>query len=320
MNAPLPSNNLASNHRRDTLIRKGIKLQHLRLIAAIQETGQISRAAEMLMISQPAASRLVTELVQITGVELYERHPRGIVLNTFGELLAARAHNLLRELGEAGQEIEQLSTGTNGLVRIGSVTGPAIEHILPAIKATRVSYPKIDVSVNVDISDVLAEDLLADRLDFYLGRVPLALDPRQFDIEYIEEEPMDLVVRANHPLTQLPAATLADCVKYDWVLQCSGGLMRQTVERYLLANSAQLPRKFLSTSSLLLTLAAIVESNSVAPVASSVARFLGPDGLGGNIVSLPVARDLAVSAYSLISMANRKPSPATALFLKLLTR
>lgn len=314
------TNNTDDQMGRDLLIRQGIKLSHLRLILAVKATGQISAAARDLAISQPAASRLSAELERIVGVKLYDRHPRGIILSEYGERLAARAGNLLSELNEAGRELVELSTGMSGTVRIGSVTGPAVELVLPAVKQAREAYPKIDVSVNVSTSDVLAADLLADRLDFFIGRIPADQNRREFQAVFLVEEPIRLIVREGHALARKTSPSLADCVTYDWVLQPEGTLLRHTIESYLSANGVDLPRNFLSTSSLFLTLATIVQTDALAPVAQSFAGLIGREGLGGKIETLPVAKDLAISPYALISRVKRTLSPASDVFYDLLLK
>lgn len=296
-------------------MRRGVKLQHLRLIAQLHDTTQISAAAVAMNISQPAASRLASELERMTGVTLYTRHPRGIELTEYGKRLALRAQAIVQGLRDAGREIAELSGGTAGSVTIGAVTGPAIELVLPVLKRMRLTHPRVENSVIVDISDVMAQDLLSSRIDFYIGRIPAEADPRLFDIRVIGEEPIDLIVRNDHPLTQRPHITIADCVPYDWVMQMKGGLLRHSFEDYLVKQGVPLPQKVFSTPSLLLTLATIMETNSIAPVARSVAEFFGSDvGLRGRVTSLPVARDFAVSDYALIRRAGALLSPAAQIF------
>src|SRR5918994_5494380 len=89
----------------DRLLRSGLKLQHMRMILALDEHGQISAAAHMLNISQPAASRMIAEMEDILGVPLCRRLPRGVELTPFGVALARRARAMLLELREVDREI-----------------------------------------------------------------------------------------------------------------------------------------------------------------------------------------------------------------------
>lgn len=301
------------------LLQRGIKLQHLRLIAQLRKTAQISAAAEAMNISQPAASRLAGEIEHISDIKLYNRHPRGIELTEAGLRFATRAQSILEGLLIAGREIAELSNGTAGSVSIGSVTGPAIEFILPVLKQMRESHPLVEISVTVDISEVIAQDLLSNRIDFYIGRFPVHDDPRQFQASVIGEEPIDLVVRQDHPLTKKTDLNLTDCLSYDWVMQSNEGLINKTVDDYLMKQGLHLPNKILSTSSLLLSLATILETSAIVPISRAVADFFGSgNNLNGRIVSLPVARDLSVSSCSLIKMEETVLSPAAQVFYDLL--
>jgi hypothetical protein len=72
----------SDNFGDDAFLRAGLKLNHLRMIVAIEDSGQISAAAETLNISQPAASRMLAEMESILKTPLYERVARGVVLTT----------------------------------------------------------------------------------------------------------------------------------------------------------------------------------------------------------------------------------------------
>jgi DNA-binding transcriptional LysR family regulator len=298
----------------DILLRRGLKLAHLRVLAALGRSGQVSAAAASLSISQPAASRLLAEAQRIAGAELYRRHPRGIELTEAGRHLADLSMRLTGELDAAAREIEEMGEGRSGTVAVGAVTGAAVELVLPALQAIRDSRPGIRASVVVDTSDRMAPMLLSGDLDFYIGRIPSGTDRAAFAAEPIGPEPVALIVREGHPLAGRAGVTLTDCVAFDWVLQPPGGLMRHTVEDYLMARGVPLPGRVLSTSSTLMTLALIASSDAIAPLARAAARFFSsPRGLGGRIAALPVADDLRVSPYSLLRPAARPLSPAARL-------
>jgi DNA-binding transcriptional LysR family regulator len=299
---------------RDRLVRRGLKLSHLRLLAALGNTGRISAAAAQLAISQPAASRLMSEVERIAGAALYRRHARGVELTEAGLHFSKLAQRMLGDLDAASREIEELDAGRRGIVSIGAVTGAALEHVLPVLRQLRVTHPRINANVVVDTSDKLALLLLADQLDFYIGRIPADIERSAFVADPIGPEPVSLIVREGHPLTRHAELSLSRCVEYDWVMQPVGGLMRQTVEAYLMERGIDLPARIISTSSILMTLALISQSNAIAPLARAAAYFFGnADGLGGRIATLPVAEDLAVLPYLLLRPSHRPFSPVSRL-------
>ncbi|MGP9791980.1 LysR substrate-binding domain-containing protein [Roseinatronobacter sp. NSM] len=307
--------------KKDILIRQGLKLTHLRLLAALDDTGQISAAAAQIAISQPAASRLLAEIERIIGMKLYQRHPRGVTMNAVGTLLGERARWMLRTLDDAGRDIAEIGSGQRGSVNIGAVTGPAIELVLPVIREARILYPDHDIMIDVDTSDKLAERLLGGSLDFYLGRVLPGLDGSAVKMHLIGDEPVSLIVRKGHPLVGRSNASLQDCLEYDWVMQPPGGLQRYTVDRYLLEHDYRPPNRVVNTNSLMMMLAIVTRTNAIAPVSRAVADFYaGPDGLSGQIETLGVDHKMAVVPYGLVTLRGYELPAASAAIHQMLLK
>ncbi|MGO7423586.1 LysR family transcriptional regulator, partial [Rhizobium ruizarguesonis] len=292
----------SDNFGDDGLLRAGLKLNHLRMIVAIEDSGQISAAAEVLNISQPAASRMLSEMESITKTSLYERVARGVVLTTFGAALARRALKILLELREASREIGELKSGKGGSVFIGAVTAPAMSLVVPAINKVRKAYPGIEINIQVETSNVLARELLAARHDFIIGRIPDDLNPRLFEVTEIGIERACLIVRSRHPLMKQKSSSLSDVRDYDWVFQPPGTLLRRTIEDVFLSRGVALPENIVNTSSLLLTCAIICKTDAIAPVAVDVAQFLASQGSNASDVRmLPIDFDINVKPYSMIT-------------------
>ncbi|XKM41801.1 LysR family transcriptional regulator [Rhizobium ruizarguesonis] len=304
----------SDNFGDDGLLRAGLKLNHLRMIVAIEDSGQISAAAEVLNISQPAASRMLSEMESITKTSLYERVARGVVLTTFGAALARRARKILLELREASREIGELKSGKGGSVFIGAVTAPAMSLVVPAINKVRKAYPGIEINIQVETSNVLARELLAARHDFIIGRIPDDLNPRLFEVTEIGIERACLIVRNRHPLMKQKVSSLSDVRDYDWVFQPPGTLLRRTIEDVFLSRGVALPENIVNTSSLLLTCAIICETDAIAPVAVDVAQFLASQGSNASDVRmLPIDFHINVKPYSMITARERALPPSARL-------
>ena len=291
------------------LLRKGLKLAHLRLIAALGETGALGVAAGRLGMTQPAASRLLGEIEDLAGRPIHQRVGRGIVLTPEGQALAHRAARALSEVASAEREISALGRGLSGHVRLGSVTGPALDRVLPALRAARLSLPGVTTEVEVAPSDPLADLLLAGRLDFALARLPEARDPALFDLEPLGEEPVSLVVRPGHALARRGRLSPRDLMDYDWVMPGPGTLLRRTVLERLAALGLPPPPGRLATSSFLLTLAMLRETNAIAPLATAVARRFA-SGLEAGLVILPLDLGFVVPAFGLLTLRGARLTPA----------
>ena len=152
-------------------IRARLKTRQLMLLTAICDEGNIHRAAEVLNMSQPAASKLLKDLEDMLGVSLFERQPRGMRPNWYGETMIRHARIALSSLREAGQEIDALKAGLSGHVSLGAITGPALSLIPQAIMIVARENPKLRVELHVESSNVLIEQLAQGKIDIMIGRL-----------------------------------------------------------------------------------------------------------------------------------------------------
>lgn len=296
------------------LIGRGLKLTHLRLMATLADTSQLTATARALSVSQPAASRLLAEAEAIVGHALCERRAKGIALTSAGQALAARARAVLVEIAEAGREIGDVASGRLGTVSLGAVTAAAVDLVVPTLQRLQRQHPGLRANVDVASSDVLIEDLHRGRHDFIIGRVPTSVDPAPFDIEPLRPEAVALIARSNHPLAQRVAVSAQDLEPYDWVMQQPGSLLRATVEEALIARGAAVPNCRLATASLLMTLALVTRSNAIAAVSVEVARLVcGRGGLGRAITTLPIDFYVEIKPFCLIRFRDHRASPSAAL-------
>ncbi|HWL56180.1 MAG TPA: LysR family transcriptional regulator [Paracoccus sp. (in: a-proteobacteria)] len=302
----------------DELVARGIKLRQLALLVAIDRSGQLSLAAGMMNITQPAASRMLADLERIVGVQLTQRHSRGVNLTLAGERLAERARAMLRDLDIAGREVRDIDRGRVGSVHLGSVSGPSLDLVVPIVRGLERSEPHLRVRVDVAPSDRLAAELLSGRLDLYLGRVPEGMDATPFELSPIGPEPLSLIVGPDHPLAADGVRDLRDCLGYDWVMQPSGSMLRGAVERYLIDRGLSLPPTVISTSSLMLTLAFVLRSQAVGVMSTSAALLFAEEARGAPVVRLDLAGDLSVAPYSIVTLRDHQPTPAARIFLKIL--
>ena len=280
--------------RSDNLLRRGLKLSHLRLLAALAETEQLTESAAAIGISQPAASRLVAEIERIIGAPVHARTGRGIGLTAMGRALAMRAQRVRLELDDAARDLAEIVAGGVGHVRVGTVNGAALSRVLPALRG----HPaNVTVEVVVAASDELCDQLLEGKLDFALGRRPAGPQAQMLTYAAMEEEPLALVVRRGHPLLTAPDA--ARVLDSDWVLPGEGSLMTRTVVARLQALGLPAPRQSVSTTSFMLMLALVQQTDAVGVLALASARQFceGPDAA---LAILPLDLGIAVEPYGMI--------------------
>ena len=293
----------------DFLLRKGLKLSHLRILAAFADTGQINLAAEKIGISQPAASRLLAEIEQIVQAPVHSRTGRGVALTPIGRALADRAQRINIELRDAARDLAEIASGGAGHVRIGSVTGPALDRVLPALRISRMAQPLITVEVIVAPSNLLQDHVLSGRVDFAIGRPAPGVDPHLLQSQTIAEEPVALIVRRGHPLMHRRSLTAQDLMEFDWVMPEPDVPITRTVLARLQALGLPPPHQRLSTASFLLTLALLQQTNAIAPLALAVADAFAssPDA---PYAKLPLDLGIEVEPFGLMTRAGMVLPPA----------
>lgn len=299
------------HHRSDTLLRRGLKLSHLRLMAAMAEAEQLTRAAAAICVTQPAASRLVAEIEAIIGAPVHERTGRGITLTALGRALALRAQRIRMELDDAARDLTEMAQGGVGEVRIGAVTGPALDRVLPALESERLLHPNVLVEVVVQPSDALCDQLLAGRLDFVIGRLPQGPGTEPLIFVPLEAEPVALIARRGHPLLQSPGpVTSGQALSYDWVMPGPESRLTRTVLARLDALGLSHPTQRLLTASFLLTLAVVQNSDAIAAVSLASARQFAT-GEAAAFMLLPLDLGIEVEPFGLITRERVALTPAS---------
>lgn len=295
----------------DHLLQRGLKLSHLRLLAALVDTGQITQAADRIGIAQPAASRLLAEVERIVGQPVHHRTGRGMSLTPVGLALGSRAQRIQMELRDAARDMAEVASGAAGHVRIGSVTGPAIDRVLPVLRSARLTAPGITVEVIVAPSDILCGHLMSGRIDFAIGRLPEGTAKDLFTLTPIATEPVALVVRKGHPLGRMQTLQAVDLMAYDWVMPPEDSILSRAVVSRLRAHGLPMPPQRFSTASFLLTFALLQQSNAIAPLARAVATSFSeyPDA---PYTELAIDLGIEVEPFGLLTLSDAILTPVAA--------
>src|SRR5271167_222480 len=97
---------------------------HLLYFVTVAEEGQITRAAGRLHVAQPALSQAIAQLEEELGIELLERHARGVTLTPAGEAFLPKARAAVAADADAALAAEWLARTGEGMVEFGFVGSP----------------------------------------------------------------------------------------------------------------------------------------------------------------------------------------------------
>jgi DNA-binding transcriptional LysR family regulator len=142
-----------------------MELRQMRYFVAIAEERSFTRAAERLWVAQPSLSNQIRRLEAELGVQLFERHTRGVDLTDAGVLFLERVSAALAAAELAACAGSDLASGVVGTLRIGLSTPARWEPASVLLDAFMRTRPGVEVSVVECYSGTLARDLREGRID-----------------------------------------------------------------------------------------------------------------------------------------------------------
>jgi len=288
-------------------LRAKRRTRHLLLLSAIGEEGNICRAAEILSMSQPAASRLLRELEEIIGAELFERHARGVKATWYGEALIRHARNALSSLNEAAAEIDALKSGRTGQANIGTISGPAVDLLSRTVLRIARDYPLVRLRVTVDTSDRLVQALDEGHIELMVGRLIAQQDNSRFSFSRIGAERVCAATRKAHPLLARKELRLCDVVESPWVVPPAGTILRHRFESMFRQAGLDCPVRLVETDSPMVLTRLLEDSDFVAILPGEVGDYYATRGL---LAELPLVLSCDMDPYGLVTRKGLLLSPA----------
>ncbi len=193
------------------------RLRQLRAFCLAAQTGNISRAAERLHLSQPTVSQLVKSLERDLDVVLFERHGPRIELTPAGGALLDRALPLVEGIDQLPDTLQaQLGSVTGGRLDIAAGESTILYLLAESVKRFSDTYPQVNPHMhNVTGRDGM-ELLRAGEVDFAVG----SMIDVPADVTYVpmfSYEPM-LITACDHPLAERDDLSLADIAPHGLIL------------------------------------------------------------------------------------------------------
>lgn len=266
------------------LFSQRIRLRHLHTFVAVAQQGTLGRAAETLNLSQPALSKTLNELEQLTGKRLFERGRLGAQLTHVGEQFLTHAVRVLDAVNIAGQSLDHKAEQKSDLIRIGALPTAAL-GILPAvIGQLHKQQPDLKIQVATAHNPMLLAGLKSGELDLGIGRMsdPELMSGLNYELLFLES--LKLVVRPKHPLLQ-STVTLSRVLEWPVVVLPEGTPPRDSAEELLASQNCKLPAGCIETLSASLSRQLTVGFDYVWFVPSGAVK---DDLRLGSLVALPI--------------------------------
>lgn len=192
-----------------------MELYQLRYFLAVAETGNFTKAAQRIFISQPSLSQQILNLEEELGQQLFHRLGRKAVLTEAGKTLVEGARRIIGEADHTLQELKE-SSAQGPKVVVGAIPTVA-PFLFPAIIAhCRASEIQLNLHTHEDFRRPLAEALIDGHLDWALISLPFN-EPRLL-VEKLYSEPLWLAVGAQHRLARVEHLTFESLRDEQFIL------------------------------------------------------------------------------------------------------
>lgn len=265
-----------------------MNFRHLKYFVATAESGQVSRAATVLSISQSSVTGAIRDLEAELGTDLFVRSAHGMEMTDAGREFLASARDILEKLDEAKKLTRQHSsvTGVISLAATYTVIGYFLPYHLDRLAHL---YPGLEIRLSELNRESVEEGLLSNRFDMAVVLTSNLTNP-ELETETLLRSTRRLWVPNNHPLQRKGKATFKEISEEDYIMLTVDEAPHTTMKYWSQANYQ--PNVKLRTS-------------SVEAVRSMVAN-----GLGVTILSDMVYRPWSLEGKRIGTVPTDRPIPS----------
>jgi LysR family transcriptional regulator, low CO2-responsive transcriptional regulator len=197
----------------------------LRAFHYVAICGGFSRAAEELLLTQPAISDQVRKLEEEYDILLFNRRKKQVTLTPAGEGLL----DITRRLFDSEQQALELLSESRAL-RSGTlwIIADSAHHLLLTLGQFRLKYPGVQISVRSGNSETVIDSLYSYEADLgVIGEIPTG---RDFEVLHLNATPIIAFVAASHPLASRTSLTIEELALHPLILRERGSKTRRKLE------------------------------------------------------------------------------------------
>ena len=196
-------------------------IRHLRTFVIVFQKESITKASEILHVSQPSVSLAIQELENYYHIRLFDRIGKRLSITEQGKWLYDYALHIVSMFDEMETEVK--TWNNKGTLRIGSSITIG-NFILPQlIEEFQKRYREVEIKVSVCNTKTIEQYILNNEVD--LALIEGKTEYEQIQMEHLMEDPLCLICAANSELVKQEKISLIDLERYPMILtgeRCAG--------------------------------------------------------------------------------------------------
>jgi DNA-binding transcriptional LysR family regulator len=294
-----------------------INLNHLRIFYYAAKEKNLTKAAEILFVTQPAVTMQIKALEQYLEVPLFRKQGKFLELTDEGKVLYEYAEKIFGIVDEMEHALKGFASLTHGSLIIGTTRSFA-RHLMPTLLSSyQEKFPGIKVSLEVGSSSEIAEEVAAFKYDLaIIGRIPL---PGKVKAIPFKREEFCVVASPLHPLAKKGAVSWQELEKEPIIIREPGSGSRHFMLSFLASHGVK-PSVLLEAGSVEFIKEYVIQSRGISflykPEIEREARMglLKPLKLGNEplfmetIIVVPEGVTLSPPARAFLEQVNKLKS------------
>lgn len=194
-----------------------MEIRVLRYFLAVVREESITKASEMLHITQPTLSRQLSQMEEEIGVRLFDRGTRKIKLTNEGILLRRRAEEILQLVDKTERELVEQEEHVEGKVTIGCGEIASVRLLPELFRSFRGKYPGVSFDLFTATADLVKEQMDKGLLDIGLLLEPVDVEKYDF-IRFDMKENWVVLMRPDDPLAERESITAKELALLPLIL------------------------------------------------------------------------------------------------------
>ena len=194
-----------------------MEIRVLRYFLAVVREESITKASEMLHITQPTLSRQLAQMEEEIGVKLFDRGTRKIKLTNEGILLRRRAEEILQLVDKTERELVEQEEQVEGKVTIGCGEIASVRLLPELFRSFRGKYPGVSFDLFTATADLVKEQMDKGLLDIGLLLEPVDVEKYDF-LRFDIKENWVVLMRPDDPLAERERITAKELALLPLIL------------------------------------------------------------------------------------------------------
>lgn len=194
-----------------------MEIRVLRYFLTVVREESITKASEVLHITQPTLSRQLAQMEEEIGVKLFNRGTRKITLTDEGILLRRRAEEILSLVDKTEQELLEREEQIEGKITIGCGEIQAVQMLPELFSSFNEKYPNVTFDIFTATADLVKEQMDKGLIDVGLLLEPIDIEKYDF-IRLPIKENWVVLMKPDDPLCRKESVTPKDLADLPLIL------------------------------------------------------------------------------------------------------